>query len=183
MRQHAAGTAARAARGIVGLGWALLLPLGAASSGAEAPAPPPEPVATVSEVGILSRDRTKPAIDPLAVTLIRSTDRIEACLGTEFGFRVDVSGLVPGSTATLDKVVTTPPIQKPDGKVLHGYTLDFPAVVPESGVLIAYEGYGFDHDYELVPGSWTIEIWMSGKKLASRTFTVVSCPSPTAEPK
>lgn len=143
----------------------------------------PVPVATVSDVGILVHDKSKADSDPTAMKLVRSTDRIEACMGVEFGYRLDLTGLTPGATVTFDKVVSTPPLRKPDGRVTTGYTREFPVEVPGDGVLVAYEGYGFDYDYELVPGEWTIEIWMSGKKLASRTFTVVSCPSPPAEPK
>lgn len=35
------------------------------------------------------------------------------------------------------------------------------------------QGYGFEEDWELVPGTWTFEIWQDGRKLAEQSFTVV----------
>ena len=36
----------------------------------------------------------------------------------------------------------------------------------------AYAGYGFENDWEIVPGKWTFEVWYAGKKLAEESFTV-----------
>ena len=38
---------------------------------------------------------------------------------------------------------------------------------------INYRGYVFEHDWELVPGTWTLELWDGNRKLASQTFDVV----------
>ena len=35
-----------------------------------------------------------------------------------------------------------------------------------------YLGYGFENDWEIVPGEWSFEIWFEGRKLASQSFTV-----------
>ena len=35
-----------------------------------------------------------------------------------------------------------------------------------------YLGYGFEHAWEIVPGTWTYQIWHDGRKLAERSFTV-----------
>jgi hypothetical protein len=34
-------------------------------------------------------------------------------------------------------------------------------------------GYGFDHDFELVPGKWTWEVWSGERKLAEQSFDVI----------
>jgi hypothetical protein len=34
-------------------------------------------------------------------------------------------------------------------------------------------GYQFGHDWEIVPGTWTIELWDGDRKLASQSFQVV----------
>jgi hypothetical protein len=47
----------------------------------------------------------------------------------------------------------------------------FQKVKPIGKVL--YFGYGFENDWELVPGTWTFEIWFQGRKLAVEQFTVV----------
>ena len=38
---------------------------------------------------------------------------------------------------------------------------------------INYRGYVFEHDWEMVPGAWTLELWDGKRKLASQTFDVV----------
>ncbi len=35
------------------------------------------------------------------------------------------------------------------------------------------DGYTFDHDWEIVPGAWTFQIWHQDRKLAEQKFTVV----------
>jgi hypothetical protein len=35
-----------------------------------------------------------------------------------------------------------------------------------------YLSYSFDHDWEMVPGVWTLQIWNQGRMLAEQTFTV-----------
>ena len=35
------------------------------------------------------------------------------------------------------------------------------------------DGYALDHDWEIVPGAWTFQIWHQDRKLAEQTFTVV----------
>jgi hypothetical protein len=37
----------------------------------------------------------------------------------------------------------------------------------------SYTDYGSDHDWELAPGTWVIELWCQGRKLAEQGFTVV----------
>jgi hypothetical protein len=38
---------------------------------------------------------------------------------------------------------------------------------------VLYFGYGFENDWELVPGTWTFEIWSDGRRLAEEKFTVI----------
>ncbi len=35
-------------------------------------------------------------------------------------------------------------------------------------------GYGFDEEWELVPGEWIFEVWHKKAKLISKTFNVVA---------
>lgn len=36
-----------------------------------------------------------------------------------------------------------------------------------------WNGYTFDDPWELVPGTWTMELWVGKQRLASQEFTVV----------
>jgi hypothetical protein len=37
-----------------------------------------------------------------------------------------------------------------------------------------YTGYRFDHDWEVVPGTWTFQLWYEGRMAAEQKFTIVS---------
>lgn len=37
---------------------------------------------------------------------------------------------------------------------------------------VFYESYHFDHDWEMVPGAWSFEIWYDGRKLTEQKLTV-----------
>jgi hypothetical protein len=36
-----------------------------------------------------------------------------------------------------------------------------------------HRDYTFEHDWELLPGVWTFQIWYQGRLLAEEKFTVV----------
>ena len=38
----------------------------------------------------------------------------------------------------------------------------------------AFSTYGFDYDWEKVPGTWTFEYWYGDRKLAEQAFTVAT---------
>jgi len=38
---------------------------------------------------------------------------------------------------------------------------------------IAWQGFGFEHEWELMPGDWIFQEWYGTKKLAEVKFTVV----------
>ena len=37
---------------------------------------------------------------------------------------------------------------------------------------ISMDGFGFDYEYELVPGKWTFQIYYKDQKLLEKTFNV-----------
>lgn len=100
------------------------------------------------------------------------TDRIEAKLGTQFGIEFSVRGLPSRRVIILRKTVSHPMITKPDGEVSKGYSLKIPVPTTSEGTIRGVEGYGFDHEYELVPGEWTIRFWYKNRNLVEKTFFV-----------
>ena len=106
--------------------------------------------------------------------IITQTNRIPAKIGSCFGLTFEVSNLATTNGALIDivKVVTHPPMTRPDGTVSKGFTFVEKAVV-ENGRATNWSGYGFDHPYELVPGLWLFEMRFEGKALVKQQFTVV----------
>ncbi|MGO4871253.1 MAG: DUF3859 domain-containing protein [Roseiarcus sp.] len=99
------------------------------------------------------------------------TRAVPARLGVEFGLRFRIVGR-SGAVVTVRKVTRfpAPGLTNPaTGKTL---TEDV-YVSPHRVGPLAYEGYRFENAWELVPGIWTIELWVGERKLASESFQVV----------
>jgi len=104
--------------------------------------------------------------------LIYSTTSIEAKLGVHFGMRYRVVGRPNQATVKLTSVTQYPGggLKKPGTETLQ--TRGEHALFATIGA-VNYRGYVFEHDWELVPGAWTFELWDGKRKLASQTFNVV----------
>jgi hypothetical protein len=103
--------------------------------------------------------------------LLRRTTEIKASLGVELGFRYRIVGAPKGAKVPL-KIVTIYP-----GEGLRNPKADKPTQREELNEdrpigRVLYESYHFDRDWEMVPGTWSFEIWYDGKKLAEQKFTV-----------
>lgn len=97
---------------------------------------------------------------------------VPAKVGTRFGIEFRLDGTPPGERATLHMVLTFPPqgIRNPNtGERLYNARIAFPDM--KIGALCLL-GYGFDNDWEIVPGVWTEQIWYQDRMLAERSFTV-----------
>jgi hypothetical protein len=108
-------------------------------------------------------------------TLVRQTERVDACLHTLFGYHATITGLKGGSEVTFRKVVAHPPMRMPDKTVSKGYQRPEKVVVRSDGTVGTFQGYGLDDEYEKVLGSWTVEFWYGSQKLTTKTFTLVAC--------
>ena len=114
---------------------------------------------------------TSSVATPVAAELIEETTAITGKPGIEFGFRYVVVGEPAGADVALDYVFNYPPpgLIDPDAPepMLVG------RITREKSIgETHYVGYGFEEDWEIVPGEWSFEIWRDGEKLASRTFSV-----------
>jgi hypothetical protein len=104
-------------------------------------------------------------------TLIAATDTVAGKVGTEFGFRYVVVGEPKGEAVRLEIVITYPPpgLKGPgDGAPAPETRYARDKAIGET----IYCGYGFENDWEIVPGKWTFAVWHDGKKLAEESFTV-----------
>ena len=104
--------------------------------------------------------------------LITSTTRIQARVGVHFGMRYRVVGRPANAAVKLTSITLYPGagLKKPGTETLQARGEH--SLLATIGA-INYRGYVFEHDWELVPGAWTLELWDGKRKLASQTFQVV----------
>ena len=112
---------------------------------------------------------TKPVLE-----LSETTDRIPLTTGTYFAYRYRIINL-PKEVAKkpvveLRKVLVHPTMTLPDGSTSTGWDRTTKSRI-SVGQAIAFDGYVFNEDYELVEGDWTFQIWFGEKKLVEQTFT------------
>jgi hypothetical protein len=106
------------------------------------------------------------------IELQQRTTTVPAILGTSFGFRFSILGKPAGATINLKFVsrYPSPGLQNPKtGNSLMRGEYSVQAKLDTK----SWKTYRFDDDWELVPGTWTFEIWQDDRKLAEQSFTVV----------
>jgi Domain of unknown function (DUF3859) len=103
--------------------------------------------------------------------LLQPTTRIEAKLGVHFGMRYRVVGTPNLATIKLVSVTQYPAPGLKNPKSDKPQTRGEHSLFATIGQ-INYRGYVFEHEWEMVAGTWTLELWDGQRKLASQTFTV-----------
>jgi Domain of unknown function (DUF3859) len=113
------------------------------------------------------------AIEPaIKFTNIENTETVPARIGVEFGLEYRIAGEPEGTEITLEFLVNYPEagIADPESPMpLRETKYELAKPIGE----LLYFGYGFENDWELVPGRWGFEIWHDGRKLAEEHFNVV----------
>ncbi len=103
---------------------------------------------------------------------VKTTTTVPAQLGANFGFRYKVIGQPDGATVRLRKVtiIPRPGIHNPktgNTTVRSEYFLD--RKIGET----SFTNFTLEDAWEVVPGTWTFELWAGDRKLASQSFTLV----------
>ena len=109
------------------------------------------------------------------VSSIRFTDftnEIPAIRGTNFGFQYVINSIPKGATMHVTTVVRFPEggLRQPNGRI-------WTESREETDIKIGHRefyGYGFDEDWELVPGTWVFEVWHRDARIIRKTFNVVA---------
>jgi hypothetical protein len=131
----------------------------------------------ITEFGVYTLDREVKGRDARGINLgagtnvrHRETKRtIPAQIGTTFGFRYNVVGAPDGASVNLRKIVVFPPpgIQpSPSAKRVSQNEFTMQAKIGYA----SYELYTLDDSFELLPGTWLIEIWQGNRKLTAQSF-------------
>lgn len=103
---------------------------------------------------------------------VRTTRTIPGRLGIHFGFHYVLVGQPADADVTV-KVVDlfpSPGIRDPSTRVVRRSSYyEYPARIGS----LAGQIYGFENTWEIIPGTWSFQIWYQGRKLAEQHFTVV----------
>jgi len=121
-------------------------------------------------------------VDELAeIKLLPSPPAVSARVGVGFGIRFRSFGDHNGTQAPLRSVwkIPEPGIHNPtNGNTYRQSVADFTTTIGGTH----WRGYGFDEPWEVVPGTWTIEIWQGERKLIEKSFTITAGQSGGADP-
>lgn len=114
---------------------------------------------------------TGKTVSNAVIRLVKSTDRIPLLIGAHMSLQFRL-WYFPDQPAYVDlrRVLKHPAMNLPDGTVSTGSDYMMKERVSVNQV-IAYTGYGFDEEYELVEGDWIFEIWHEDRKLIEQKFT------------
>jgi hypothetical protein len=100
------------------------------------------------------------------VEFTSQTRTIARTLGTGFGFRYRLN-LPVGTSAKITTHITYPRPIKGKKNWSHPQTWEI-----TDDVLVQHVGYTFTHDFEMVPGAWTMQVLVEDKPACLVTFTV-----------
>jgi hypothetical protein len=98
-----------------------------------------------------------------------NSERISVTIGVRFGFGYMLIGSPAGAKVQVRHVRKFPPEGFHDprtGQKLASTTRDHNFEIGRE----LYIGYGFGEPWEMVPGTWTFELWHGDRKLAEKSF-------------
>jgi hypothetical protein len=112
-------------------------------------------------------------MDPPTFTAV--TDHIRARRGVRFGIVFELTNLPKIQNAKVNVVLVSknPPLRNPDGTTSTGVKEPVRIAVRGRDRIVSWTGFGFEHDSDLVPGTWTFEVRTSSRMLCKKDFTVV----------
>jgi hypothetical protein len=133
----------------------------------------------ITEFGTYTLDREVKGKDARGINLGSGTNihhaatkrTVPAQTGITFGFRYSVVGKPDGAPVNLRKVIVfpSPGLQpSPSSKRVSQDEFTVQTKIGESN----YELYTLEDSFELVPGTWQIEMWHGNRKLATQSFTL-----------
>jgi hypothetical protein len=106
------------------------------------------------------------------IRLAATLRTIPAQIGTTFGFRYRVVGRPNGTPVDLREIVIFPPPGIIPGRFSQPISQDEFSLHTRIGET-SFASYTLEDSFELVPGTWTIEIWHGERKLGTQSFNVI----------
>jgi hypothetical protein len=110
-------------------------------------------------------------IRPRNMRFLAEAPAVTARVGTSFGVRFLVAGAPRDARVTLRSIWKIPPPGFTDPQSGKAYKESASNMAAQIGM--AYlSAYGFNEPWEIVPGTWTLEVWQGNRKLLERGFTI-----------
>ncbi len=105
------------------------------------------------------------------VVAANATDQVRLLADVRFGVAVQATSSAAGGPAPMFReIIRFPaPLTNPTTHQTKAFD-ELPLTLRPGETRILY--YGFDHDWELAPGTWTFEFWDRDTKLAEKAFVV-----------
>ena len=135
-------------------------------------------------VGRYKISETQKVADPMApsgyhytargIELLESTRKVPAVIGTRFGVAYELKGGEPGTVVPVRAFWRFPPsgITNPETRTT---TFEFRTAELQCRVgqkPFCLMGYPLQYEWELVPGRWSVEIWVDGVQTAEASFNL-----------
>lgn len=119
--------------------------------------------------------------DVRGISFLEYTTDIPAELGVNFGFQYIINSSPRGKPIRVTTVIKLPEggLQRPGGR-LYTESRDTHDVIIGKKAL---HGYGFDEEWEMVPGEWVFELWYKEARLIKKTFNIFSPDAAQSEKK
>ena len=139
-------------------------------------------IAKITEYGIYNVDKPKSIEFPEAMSgkaqqgegvLQKKTTVIPLIKNTFFGYKFTISNIDDESVKLLTLVIEHPSIVALDGISNSRLAMQI-RKRPKNGVITSQIGYVLNQDYEMVPGEWTLEVFLDKKMILEKTFTTVT---------
>jgi hypothetical protein len=123
---------------------------------------------SVPDAGSVAGKRTAMLRSP---RLERETTRIPAVPGTQFGVAYVINGMYEGERVNIRAVThyPAPGMTNPEtGRTAKTSDWNYLCRVGAECLV----GFHFRDDWEMVPGTWVMEIWLGSERLLSQAFDV-----------
>ncbi len=117
--------------------------------------------ATKTETGTLVSTTT-------SVTFVQQTQTLLATHTNAMGVRFTVHGSPNGEAVAVKVVLKTPGITPPGRKKVYNHSTDYHVNIEEPFLY----WWGFREKWEMVPGTYVIQLFYNGKMYAEKTFKV-----------
>jgi len=119
--------------------------------------------------------------DVRGIRFMEYTTDIPTELGVNFGFQYIINSSPKGKPIRVTTVIKFPEggLQRPGARLYIESRETHDVIIGKK----ALHGYGFDEEWEMVPGTWIFELWHREARLIKKTFSIYMPDASSSEKK